>query len=130
MALCISPTSSKESKNQTGSKIYKPKENLNHSATYVLPEKGPVCSIFYNLSFFVCVKYSSQFLVFTYVISKFRSIKQRISIRKCLWNCREFKTTHLGQFLKRKNISFKSYRRKSIRHFSKKCTARQSWCPT
>ena len=59
----------------------------------------------------------SLFLVFTYVISKFRSIKQQIWIPKCLWNCGEFKTTHLGQILKRKNISFKSYRHTSIRHF-------------
>ena len=55
--------------------------------------------------------------VCTYVILKFRSIKQQISIPKCLWKCREYKTTHLGQNLKRKNISFKSYRRTSIRHF-------------
>lgn len=52
-------------------------------------------------------------LVFTYVISKFKSIKKQISIPKCLWNCRKFKTTpelHISAGISAKFFSARAFR--------------------
>ena len=65
----------------------------------------------------VCFKLVNQLVVFADVISKFRSSKKQISISKCLWDCKRFKTTLLGQILKPKSVLFKGYRQMSIRHF-------------
>ena len=74
--------------------------------------------------------FRSQFLVLTYVTSKFTSNNQCISISKCLWNCREFKLHTLFKVWSAKALRSIVIGEQVFCIFSKKCMEQPSLCPT